>query len=125
MSFSITVYRNRRFWSGDPETYSARRIVSPVASSRYGVPPVVSTVTAPSNVTVTLIKAPIPYVPSSSGEETEETAGRTPSTTKASEPASVSAPDRPDRDSEAALAGLPAPSVIEPSLRDRAAGALL
>ena len=77
-------------------------------------------------MTVTLIREPIPYVPSSSGEETESTVGRTPSMTRPSEPASVSWPDRPDRDSEAALASLPAGvSAIEPPLRDRAAGALL
>ena len=85
-----------------------------------GVPPVVSTVTVSSNVTVTLITEPIPYVPPSSGEETESTVGRTPSMTRAFEPASVLPTVRPDRDSEAWVAGLSAPSVIEPLLRDRA-----
>ena len=75
------MYWNTRLCPGDPEAYAAVRSVSPVSSSRVGVPPVVSTVTVSSNVTVTLITEPIPYVSSASGEETESTVGRTPSTT--------------------------------------------
>ena len=87
----------------------------------YGVPPVSSTVTSTSsNATVTLIVAPMPYVSFGSGEVTDETAGRLPSTARLFEPASVSAPASPDRSSEEAVAGLPAPSAIVPPLRARA-----
>ena len=115
MSFSATVYRNSRSRPGDPETYAARRSVSPVSSSRYGVPPAVSTVTFPSSVTVTLIVAPMPYVPPSSGEDTESTAGRTPSTASLLAWPS-SRPSVPGA-GRIVLALLPAPSLIVPPLR--------
>ena len=121
MSFSITVYRNSRS-APDPETYLALRSVSPVSSSRVGVPPVVSTVTGPSNVTVTLIKEPIPYVAPASGEETETTVGRTPSTTSVS-PGAESRPSLPGA-GNVTLALLPAASRIVPALRSMVAAVL-
>ena len=119
MSFSITVYRNSRS-RPKAETYPARRFVSPVSSSRYGVPPAVSTATPSANLTVTLITEPIPYVSSASGEDTESTAGRTPSTASLS-PGAERRPSVPGA-GRVRTAALPAgSSAIEPPLRSIAA----
>ena len=116
------MYWNRRFCPGDPETYAAVRSVSPVSSNRVGVPPVVSTVTVSSNVTVTLIREAIPYVSSASDEDTETTVGRTPSMTSLLvEP--VSRPSVPGAGSPR-TALLPAASLIVPLLRSMVAAVL-
>ena len=56
-----------------PEAYMALRLTAPVASSSCGVP---ATSTFSLNATVMLIIAPVPYVPSASGEVTLMTVGR-------------------------------------------------
>ena len=68
-----------------PPAYEALRLTAPVSSSKSGEP---ATVTFLLNATVMLITEPAPYVPSSSGEETDWTMGILPSTAMSAEAAS-------------------------------------
>ena len=55
--------------------YAALLSVAPVSSPSVGAPPAVLTTTSSLNATVMLIMAPVPYVPSASGDETLATVG--------------------------------------------------
>ena len=72
--------------------YVAFLSVVPVSSRMVGVPPVVTTVTASSNDTCTVIVSPLPYVPLGMEEVTLCASGAMPSTTMALPLASEPAP---------------------------------
>ena len=67
----------------DPEIKVAVLFVEPVSSSRVGVPPVVTTVTASVKATVIVIESPALYEPSAVEEVTPVIVGAVVSITKA------------------------------------------
>ena len=111
MSPGCTAYQNAMRLPPLPLSYVALR-GGTVASASVGAPPATST--ASLNSTAMAMILPVPYVPSSSGEETLRTAGRV----SIVMPLGASELGEPGSGS-VALTGMP-PAVILPPLRDSA-----